>query len=598
MTFSFREFLIWKIITISLLITISTEFLSYFNLINSTSIRIFWGLIITIILAYICLFKKKFSFLEQIIFLKKNFTFELFIVLVILILTLFNSLIYPPNTLDAMAYHMPKIMHWTQNANIEFYPTNDLRQLILAPFSEFIILHLYLFFDTDIFSNFVQWYSMFISVVTISLISKELGCNSKYQIFSILFCSTLPMGILQSTSTQTDYVTAMWLTIMVYFLLKYIKIRSSSNLFSFALALSFGIFTKGTTYIFAFPFCIWLGIYVFIKNKNHLKYLVIIPLIILIINFGHFKRNMSFTGNPLGISNESPSWLNKTFTPQAFTSNLLRNVGLNLSLPNAQINKFTANKISSFLNKFGISTKDPNTTKISHRGYYIPFSFYESTAPNTLHFLIIVFSMLFYFSKKRFNSIQRNYLYSVIFGFLFFSFLLIWTAQHNRLLLSFFILSSPLVSIFLFNFNFKNLTKILSISLIIYSIPYILFNKTRPLVAQLNIDMGLPSFHLPNYLKEEKNELYFVADKIYNNRNLYNYYSQSAKSVKNHDCGQIGFDSGRTNIEYPLWVILKDNFKSKKFELYNVNISNKSKFIKSHKGNLCAILYPDKIDLL
>ena len=134
MNLSFREFLIWKIITISLLITISTEFLSCFNLIISMSIRIFWGFLIIIILAYIYFFKKKFSFSKQKIFLKENFSFELTIILTILILTLFNSLIYPPNTLDAMAYHMPKIMHWTQNGNINFYPTDDLRQLILAPF--------------------------------------------------------------------------------------------------------------------------------------------------------------------------------------------------------------------------------------------------------------------------------------------------------------------------------------------------------------------------------------------------------------------------------------------------------------------------------
>ena len=62
MNLSFREFLIWKIITISLLITISTEFLSYFNLISSMSIRIFWGFLIIIILAYIYFLKKNFLF--------------------------------------------------------------------------------------------------------------------------------------------------------------------------------------------------------------------------------------------------------------------------------------------------------------------------------------------------------------------------------------------------------------------------------------------------------------------------------------------------------------------------------------------------------
>ena len=91
-----------------------------------------------------------------------------------------------------------------------------------------------------------------------------------------------------------------------------------------------------------------------------------------------------------------------------------------MSLPNAQINKFTANKITSFLNIFEISTKDPNTTKIPHRGYYIPFSFTRTFTPNTLHFLIITFSMIFYFSKKdliQFKKITFTLLYL---GFYFF----------------------------------------------------------------------------------------------------------------------------------------------------------------------------------
>ena len=42
MKLGIREILIWQTIVISLLITISTEVLSFFNLINSISIKIFW----------------------------------------------------------------------------------------------------------------------------------------------------------------------------------------------------------------------------------------------------------------------------------------------------------------------------------------------------------------------------------------------------------------------------------------------------------------------------------------------------------------------------------------------------------------------------
>ena len=39
------------------------------------------------------------------------------------------------------------------------------------------------------------------------------------------------------------------------------------------------------------------------------------------------------------------------------------------------------------------------------RGYYIPFSFYESTAPNTLHFIIIILVVIFYSSKREIKLI-------------------------------------------------------------------------------------------------------------------------------------------------------------------------------------------------
>ena len=257
-----RAFFICKALFLGTLITITTELLSIFNIINYSSIRNIWILVFLILaIATLYLIKKKkinINLSKKISYLPR---FEIIFIFLIFFLTFLNSLIYPPNTLDAMTYHLPKVMHWIQNSNLTFYPTNDLRQLILAPFAEFALLHLYLLIDGDYFSNLVQWYSMIISCLTISLISKELGCNDKFQIFTTLFCVTLPMGILQSSSTQTDYVTTMWLSIMVYFILKYINLGLLKYLFAFSIALGLGILTKGTFYVYAFPFCVWIGLF-------------------------------------------------------------------------------------------------------------------------------------------------------------------------------------------------------------------------------------------------------------------------------------------------------------------------------------------------
>ena len=217
MRIHFREFIIWNSLFIIALLVLSTEIFSFFNLINQYSIKIFWF----IFLLFYIYFLKRNNFIKII---KEKFNllnFESIFILTVLTLTFIIAIIYPPNTPDAMSYHMTRVMNWIQNANINFYPTNDFRELIMGPLSSFLNLHLYLLVNGDYLTNLVQWYSMIISCLTISLISRELGCNLRYQIFSILFCVTVPMGILESTSSQTDYVATMWLTLIVYFTLKY-----------------------------------------------------------------------------------------------------------------------------------------------------------------------------------------------------------------------------------------------------------------------------------------------------------------------------------------------------------------------------------------
>jgi hypothetical protein len=120
-----------------ILIVVSTELLSFFNYINSFSVKLLWLTIFFFFLFFF--FKKKKKFLN----IKKFYLHDcksLFI-LIVFFLTLLIALIYPPNTFDSLSYNMPRVMNWIQSNNVNFYPTNDLRELVMGPRSQFIILH-------------------------------------------------------------------------------------------------------------------------------------------------------------------------------------------------------------------------------------------------------------------------------------------------------------------------------------------------------------------------------------------------------------------------------------------------------------------------
>ena len=110
----------------------------------------------------------------------------------------------------------------------------------------------------------------------------------------------------------------------------------------------------------------------------------------------------------------------------------------------------------------------------------------------------------------------------------------------------------------------------------------------------MKLENGGPKFYKPFFLKETRNELYFIADRFYNSRDLHEYYSKIEKKLEKFNCDRIGFDGNNTNLEYPLWVLLK----SPDLKIYNINVENKSSSIKADNDNLCAIVYANELKII
>jgi hypothetical protein len=239
-----------------------------------------------------------------------------------------------------------------------------------------------------------------------------------------------------------------------------------------------------------------------------------------------------------------------------------------------------------------ISSRDPETT-ISGQ-FNIHFSLDETHASNPIHFFISFFVIMLIIFKKNFKKNEKYYSISIIAGYILFCTLIKWNLSHSRFFLLLFILSGPLVSLFLYKFKFRKITFIITILFFIYSLPYILSNNTRSLVFKLKWENNIFIFDKPDFLTKTRDELYYTSSK---DESVYLLHSAVSKKIRNANCKKIGFDSPNYNgLLYPLWHIIKKDSQSSYIKVLHLNVQNKSKvyyknYSEDHK--ICAIINYD-----
>ncbi|MGH7488547.1 MAG: glycosyltransferase family 39 protein, partial [Terriglobales bacterium] len=246
----------------------------------------------------------------------------------------------PPNNYDALSYHLSRVEHWICNGSVKHFSTGVLRQVAMGPGAEFIIASLRLLSGGDRLSNCVQWFSMLGSVIAASLLAKQLGANSKGQLLASVVCVSLPLGILESTSSQNDYVITFWFVCLVSHCLSLIMRRSASRVSDsvwIGLSLGLAALTKATACFYALPFLVWLALARFFRNKAQTCGLMALSLTIaLLLTLPFLSRNAVEFGSPIvAHGNFCPGYRlpNESITPAYTLSNVLRNVAIELESP-------------------------------------------------------------------------------------------------------------------------------------------------------------------------------------------------------------------------------------------------------------------------
>ncbi|WP_190643959.1 glycosyltransferase family 39 protein [Oculatella sp. FACHB-28] len=586
-------------------LTAITESLSWFSLLSFSGLALSWSAInIALIGLYVLELKQHqvSSGLASTSDLIRNFkmpaicwvwlTGTIFIITTIGLI----AIVAPPNTWDSMTYHMSRVAHWEQNHNVAHYPTYNLPQLFHPPFAEFAILHLQILSRSDRFANLVQWFCMVGSAIGVSLIAKQLRANLQGQVIASVFAVTIPMGILQASSTQNDYVVCFWIVCLAYFVIQSVQQKLNfSNSIAIGASLGLAILTKGSAYLLAFPFIAFLFL---IKARQTgwkiWKPLLVISTLFLTLNFNHYLRNLdlfgSFLGTPADFAKE---YKIEVISLPAFISNLVRNASLhadivrslNLEKLIVPLNGLVEKVIRILHSILGIDINDPRTTH-PPGWYQVPgISFDENTASNPLHLVFILVSIALFLTYSRLRS-QKSltlYLLATTGGFALICLLLKLQPYQSRHHLSIFVLFSAFVGVVLSQALNRYLVSVLIVIMLIASTPWALENKYRPIAAEQNI------FNM------DRIEQYFI-----NREQLQVPYEEAVNFVKAQQCQNVGLwlgtnDSvGNRYWEYPFWVLFNStNTRSTRLE--HVKVQN----ISAEKSNLlpysqfvpCAVVF-------
>ena len=584
---SWREAVLSASITWGVFIVVITEILSIFSLINFAFLCVIWSVLNTILLFACFKYKVFYNISLNLIFKKYkklNLLNQLLIISVVIIISSIGVIaaITPPNNWDTMAYVMPRIMHWIQNQSVNHYPTHYTPQLYNGPGAEFMLLHLQILSGGDRFNNLLQWFSIIGCLSGISLIAKQLGINLRGQIFTVVLCSTIPVGILHGSNSKNTWVASLWLVCLVYYCILMIKSKPSWGLvIGASSSLGLALLTKGTSYIYALPFLLWLFLIVINQLKiKVISYLIGGSLVVLVINLGHYIRNYFVFGSPL--STYPYKWSNDIYSVPVFISNVVRNISLHLIPPflDNEIREFSDRQIISLHKFLQVNPLDARTTLMEFSDNQFSTQLqplFEDTAGNHFHFwLALLATILILFNKKyRQDRYLVNYLLATIFSFLLFCLIIKWQIWHSRLQLPFFILFCPIIGIVLADLLKPRISQYLILLVLLMAIPYLGFNDLRPVTGTRSI------------FTNDGISIYFAA-----RLPLKKDYLGVANLIYDKKCENIGIIQRPDSWEYPLWVVINQVSK-KVVVMRNVNVENPSNIAQNteYKSfNPCAIV--------
>jgi hypothetical protein len=453
----------------------------------------------------------------------------------------------PPQTWDSLNYHMPRVAQWAQARAVRHFATGIETQNSMPPGAEMAVLNWYVLAGSDRLATFVEWFAMLGSVIAVSLAAKQLGAGAGGQVAAAMFAATLPMGIVQASSTMTDYVLAFWMTCVACESLQwYQSMGRWDSLVFVSLGAGLAILTKPTAYAYLAPFAVFVAINLLRRRPLRQIFLwaLIAVLLVAVINMGHLVRNQILYANPIGPTLRIEKHSLQTINARVFLSNLLRNAGLHAGTPWTELNKWIFTQVLKVHVKLGLGLEDPATTSTGHFSI-IPPNTAEDIAGNPLHaYLILIVSLLTLLVPRARNRLTLVYGLLVTSTFLLYCLLFKWQVFGSRLHLPFFILIAPAVGVGVARLLTPWGARLIAILMLVASWSWLMSVESRPLIPT---DMSL----VRSVLEEPRQELYFA-----NANHLVEPFTNMVDMIEERECKTVALMLSGGEAEYPVWVLL------------------------------------------
>jgi len=530
---SWRDMYLRAAVALGTFVVISTELLSLFHALSRPVLAALWMLAIAALLAFAIRRRPPLP--------RPNLIDTILVAAIaaVLAIVLVVALMSPPNSSDAMSYHMPRVLFWAQQRSVRFFATPYLNQIMLQPFAEYFMLHSYILSGGDRLVNLVQWFGCATSLIGVSLVAQRFGAGARGQTIAALICATLPNGILQASGAKNDYLMAAWLIGAVYFLL------SRASIFA-GLALALAIGTKATAYLFAPPLILAVMLPAWRERRDKARAIAAMLGCALALNAPQFLRNIDLSGNPLGFAGAFGDarfhWRNATFGWRQTLSNFIRNSTEQLAFRDPRWNRKIFDWALAAHRAIGANPDDPATTW-TWSEYAPPVNAnHETNAPNRWELLIFAASLAALPFRREWRPMLA-YMLALVAGFALFCFYLKWQPFMARMFLPLFALASAVAGVLIEKIRPAAIPVLLCVFLLNNARPALFENWVRPLKGERSV------------LKTSRDLNYFSDMGQWGNRGS---YLDAVNAAAGLDCPLIGIDINNFQLEYPFEALLRE----------------------------------------